>query len=341
VNDRVPVTFFPATGTTEARAPAVVLLHPLGQEELRTWHRFARELAARGIGAAVITLPYHMTRKPPGDRGGARFVSPEALEMAQASRQAAADVSATVTWLQSQPDVDLRRVGVVGISLGAFIAHLAMGLDERLSAGVAFLGGGDLPALRRRSLLFRFQRGVGVGEARPGAAAALRAADALTYADRNRPRRVLMVQAARDLIVPPHNARVLWEALGRPPIQWTDTNHTALRLVPKQILETTAAYLLSVWQDSPRPIPRVRPPVLKAGLISGLDARATPALQWQALSFGRRSDHMSLLHLNLGLSGRGPFAGLAATVTSTVDVGIAQRLNGQRPRPYLSLHFVF
>ncbi len=50
---------------------------------------------------------------------------------------------------------------------------------------------------------------------------------------------------------------------------------------------------------------------------------------------------MSLLHADIGLSGRGPFVGLAVTLTSFLDLGLAHRLNGRTLRPYLSLHLVF
>src|SRR5438132_1321942 len=66
-----------------------------------------------------------------------------------------ADVSVVVEWIMRQPDVDPRRIGVVGVSLGAIITHLTMGRDSRLSAGVAVLGAGDLPDLYRRSILYR------------------------------------------------------------------------------------------------------------------------------------------------------------------------------------------
>ena len=80
---------------------------------------------------------------------------------------------------------------------------------------------------------------------------------------------------------------------------------------------------------------------LKLGILTGLGTHLAPALQWQAYSFITRANHMSLLHLDLGWSGRGPFAGLAATLNGFVDLGLGHRLNGRGVQPYLSLHVVF
>jgi hypothetical protein len=50
---------------------------------------------------------------------------------------------------------------------------------------------------------------------------------------------------------------------------------------------------------------------------------------------------MSLLHADLGWSGRGPFIGLAATLTTFIDLGLGHRFTGGSVRPYLSVHVVF
>ena len=153
-----------------------------------------------------------------------------------------------------------------------------------------------------------------------------------------------MIQAARDLLVPPRNAEELWDALAGPPSNGSSTNHYALSLVPELLMQASATYLHSVW-DNPSGDPDDPPPVhsftLKLGLLIGLESYVTPAIQWQAYSFAARRDHMSLLHADLGWSGRGPFLGLAATLNPFFDMGIARRLTGGVIRPYASLHIVF
>jgi dienelactone hydrolase len=341
VNDRVPVAWY-APQRTEERAPAVILLHPLGEWRNTLMHRFARFLQARGFGAAVVTLPYHMKRWPKGHPPLDQFVAANVDRAADAFAQSEADARVVADWLVRRSDVDPARVGVIGVSLGAIVLHAAMGQDSRLSAGVAILGGGDLPYLYQRSLLFRILHPSTTRKLSEAERARLAEADPLTYADENRPRRVLMIQAARDVLIPPSASTQLWEALGRPPIRWLDTNHYGPMLGERTIMAAAAAFLQEAWSGragNPR-LPPIYAPTIKIGALFGLDSTAEPALQWQALSFVGRPDHMSLLHLDFGWSGRGFFAGLAATVNPYLDVGVGRRLGGRVSRPYLSLHIV-
>ena len=172
----------------------------------------------------------------------------------------------------------------------------------------------------------------------------MRAVDPLAEAGNNRPRRVLMIEAARDLLMPPRDALELWHALGEPPIQWIDTDHFALLLTPTPAFRATAAYLWGVWDGLPDAmiaVPRVSAPTIKVGLLDESGLGVMPALQWQFLTLLSRPDHLSLLHLDAGLTPRGLFAGLGLTLTPFVDIGLSPRLDGRAPRPYLSFHVVY
>lgn len=298
-------------------------------------------LAKRGIASATVTLPYHMKRLPRGDLPIRHFVASDARAVVQAFNQSAADVSSVITWLQARPDVDGSKISVVGASLGAIVTHLVMGRDARVSAGVSILGGGDLPGIYRHSVLGRFVVRPRV-TLTPADEALLREVDPLTFAQNNQPRRVLMIAGARDLVIPPHNAQVLWQALGNPPLRWVDTNHFGLALRPRATQLAALSYLQSVWNGTPLvQAPQIRVPTLKFGLISGLDARVSPAATLQVFSLGTRRDHLSIAHADVGITGRGPFASVAATVNQFADVGIGRRLKGARFRPYVSLHVAF
>ena len=49
--------------------------------------------------------------------------------------------------------------------------------------------------------------------------------DPLTHAHRLVGKKILMMAAKVDEVVPPSSARALWEAAGRPPIRWFDCGH--------------------------------------------------------------------------------------------------------------------
>ncbi len=339
-NDRIPVTFYPADNAGGQRAPAAILLHLLGGGiEVST--RFARYLQARGVNAAVMQLPYHYDRAI-GKAPAQIYVSDDTVVAARAFDQAASDVSSVATWLQAQPEVDPDKLGVAGVSLGAIITHLAMGRDPRLNAGVALVGGGDLKEISQLGTLARlFLRVKGnvtpdkIGDAQ------LREADPLYNITINRPRRVLMIQAARDEIIPRRASTELWQALGKPPIQWLDIGHYGLFLGVQSAEKATYQYLRNVWNGTPEaPIPRVYAPTIKGGLLFGLDSNVTPAVTFQ-YPLLRKSNHQSLLHADVGYSGRGPYAGVGVTVNRYVDLGYGRRLFGDKFRLYGGVGVVF
>ena len=342
--DTITIVFYPAASSAQP-APAVIALPPSGGSARDPiMRRLAWHLAAQGIACAVMDLPYHGYRKRPGVAPAAPYLEGSVRSSVQALGQAASDVRTVTDWLATQPGINPRQLGIVGISLGAIVAHLAMGKDDRLTAGVAVLGGGDLPDLSQKSALVRLLRRLYSQPLDPATLGGLSVVDPLTYAGRNRPRRVLMIEAARDQLVPPRDSTELWEALGRPPIQWLDVNHFALGLTPEPAFRATSAYLLSVWAGHPvtsgDALPQATAPTLKVGLLAQWGRPVTPSLQWQFYTFARRRDHVSLIHADLGITGRGLFFGLGATVTPFVDVGVSPRFDGRGVRPYLAFHIV-
>ncbi len=351
VNDTVWFEWYPARNAISAKSPAAVLIHPLKRQDQSPMREYARTLSNRGISCAILILPYHGRRLPKGEDSVSRFVNADTQQVVDTLQQSVSDVSTVLDWMETQPNVDSQKLGVVGISIGAIVTHLAMGQDERLKAGVAALGGGDLAGTYRKSPLAQWKFllllfGVSGYAKTPTEVdlEKLQAVDPLSYTDRNLPRRVLMIEAARDVVVPPESAQELWLKLGKPPIQWLDTNHfAAIGLGSSSMARTSAAYLKSVWNGEPlaqNEIPKAYAPTLKAGFVMNLDSIVTPAVQWQFLGIGKWK-HRTLIGANAGISGRGPFLGVAANLTSYLDLGVGRRLDGNRFRPYASFHFVY
>jgi len=347
-NDRIRVTFYPAQNANTARAPAIVLLHPIGQSEggllARFMDKLAAQMAAQGMGCALMTLPYHGPRMVGKADSASYFIGPRVADVIQAFAQSASDVSTVADWLQTRPDTDPQRLGVMGISLGAVIAHLAMGQDPRLNNGVAVEGGGDLPSLYEGSAEVALYGHVLPELLTPEARARLSLVDPAHYAGFNRPRHVLMIEGARDLYVPPRNAEYVWKALGRPHIVWTDTNHFSFLLAGKSLSRTSAVYLKRVWAghpDDPAPLPHYYVPTIKLGWLLELNGNLTPMLSVQLYSLASFHNHLSALHLDLGETGRGPYIGLASSLTPYIDAGMEHRFFGTSVQPYVSLHIAF
>src|ERR1700730_5011916 len=59
-------------------------------------------------------------------------------------RQTVLDVRQATAWLESRPEVDARRLGVLGTSLGSFMGSLAAEMEPKLARVAVLLGGGGL-----------------------------------------------------------------------------------------------------------------------------------------------------------------------------------------------------
>jgi uncharacterized protein len=147
---RLAGTLTRPTARTAARLPAVVLITGSGPQDrdeatpairdYRPFREIADTLSRRGI--IVLRLD---------DRGiGGSDAGPPAAT----SADFADDVRAAVAWLRARPDVDVRRIGLVGHSEGALVAPMVASTDSALRAIVLIAA----PAVRGRQILADQQR---------------------------------------------------------------------------------------------------------------------------------------------------------------------------------------
>lgn len=137
---------------------------------------------------------------------------------------AVSDVGGIVDWATARPEIDPDRVGIVGFSLGALVASIALAHEPRLAAGVVVMGAAELhdvvavcpggPARAREHVLSRF--GWTLDDYREAFRTAFAPLDASYRTPRLDPRRVLMIDAERDACMPAHARDELWRRLGRP-----------------------------------------------------------------------------------------------------------------------------
>ncbi len=269
-NNTVPAELYMPRGIApgDPKRPAVICLHILdGNVELV---KIACSiLAARGIPAAWFNLPFYGPRSP--TTGKKHIAASDPVLFTTAMSQAVEDVRRTVDVLASRPEIDARRIGVMGISLGGILATTAAENDPRIDRVVAILAGGDLlPVLRRaneageiRALLGRLPSGK-----RAEIEHAIEESDPLTHADRLRARaeagKVLMVNAARDEVIPRLCTEKLAAALGiANRVRWLDGlgHYTAMAALPETLQAMTDFFA----QDLP---PGVTPPSAAAGIRS-------------------------------------------------------------------------
>jgi dienelactone hydrolase len=203
--------------------PGVLVLDILaGDQELS--RSIARQLAQNGIAALFVQMAYYGPRRTPG---GPPLLTPNIDHTMAAIAQTVLDCRCAAAWLEARPEIDAKRMGILGTSLGSFMGALSAAMEPRLDRVVLLLGGGGLvdaffehpkakPYLEFANL---------VGMTKEKMRKLIAPADPLTYADSLKQRHLLMIAASRDDIVPPKAARLLWEATGKPKIIWLDATH--------------------------------------------------------------------------------------------------------------------
>ncbi len=206
------------------KLPAVVVLDILDGKGVVS-RGAAMWLAQHGVAAMALTMPYYGPRRPAGVR--VRMLSPDVDRSVANVRQAVLDGRRAVAWLGSRPEVDPDRLGVVGTSLGSFTGGLLAAAEPRVHSACLLLTGGGLvdafyshpqAGLIAQALLL-------AGVTREKLQRLIAPVDPLTYADRLRDKKLLLIGASRDDVVPPEALRRLWEATGRPKIVWFDATH--------------------------------------------------------------------------------------------------------------------
>lgn len=126
--------------------PAVVYYHGVVQrkEAYLDTHPMARRLADAGFAVALPDAPGHGAR-PVGAGLIERLRQSLPREFCTDIEQAAEEAATLLEWLAARPEVDGKRLGVAGVSMGGYTAAVvAARLRARLLAAVCIAGCADL-----------------------------------------------------------------------------------------------------------------------------------------------------------------------------------------------------
>ncbi len=228
-NNTVHCEYFCPAG--EGRRPGVIVLHILGGD-FPLARLFCRGLATRGCSALFVKMPYYGPRREPGVP--TRMVSPDAHETVRGMTQAVKDVRYAAAWLASRPEVDREQLGIMGISLGGITSALAFTAEPRLQRACLLLAGGDVGkvAWEAQELSELRERWEADGGTKDSLMELMRTVDPAAYGDNVKNRKILMLNASHDEVIPPVCTEALWQAFGKPPIVWWDAGHyTAARFI--------------------------------------------------------------------------------------------------------------
>src|SRR5438093_4322738 len=99
-------------------------------------------LAQSQIAALFVQMAYYGPRRPPGSK--LRLLSANVHHTLQAVRQTVLDLRRAAAWLEARREIDPRRLGILGTSLGSFVAALTAEMEPKLGRVAVLLGGGGL-----------------------------------------------------------------------------------------------------------------------------------------------------------------------------------------------------
>jgi len=217
--ERVPASLLLPKGAVSA--PAVLLLHGFSSNKERMVQSVGRALQERGVASLALDLPFH------GERDGAGGAVPyrNPIALVGAWRSAVREARAAIEWLGGQPEVDSARLGVLGYSLGGFLA-LMTASEEASVRAITLAAAGDLPDSTPYLSLLR------------------RAVDPLRAVRRLDGRPLLLVNGRRDTTTRPAQAERLFALAEEPKeLYWYEGGHWP----PVSAIEYAAAWMSEVF----------------------------------------------------------------------------------------------
>jgi cephalosporin-C deacetylase-like acetyl esterase len=193
-------------------------------------------LAQNEIAALFVQMAYYGPRRPPGSK--LRLLSTNIPHTLEAVRQTVLDIRRATAWMEARTELNPKRLGLHGTSLGSIVGALAAEMEPKLSrVSIALGGGGLVDAYYEHPRADPYRKvWEALGGTKEMVARALAPVDPLSCAANLKDRKVLMIAGRRDEIVPPSATMALWKAAGEPKILWYDCTHYGAALYFPTIL---------------------------------------------------------------------------------------------------------
>jgi dienelactone hydrolase len=221
-NNTVHAEYYRPTG--QGPFPGVIVLDITAGNQSLSRH-LSLFLAQKNIAALFVQMAYYGPRRPPGSK--LRLLMPNIEHSLSAIRQTVLDLRVAAAWLGARPEIDGKRLGIMGTSLGSFMAALTAEMEPRLDRVAVLLGGGGVvDAYYHHPQAAPYRRVYeALGGTKEKLAQVIAPADPLTCAANLKQHKLLILAGKRDNIVPPKMAEALWKASGQQKIVWYNCTH--------------------------------------------------------------------------------------------------------------------
>ncbi len=226
VNNTIHCEYYKPVGAelTKTKRPAVIVLHILGGDFALS-RLFAGAIAQTGTAALFVKMPYYGPRRVPGSPQ--RMISANPDETIAGMTQAVLDIRQATGFLMSRPEIDPEHLGIFGISLGGITGSLAASSEPRLKHLCLLLAGGDLGKIAWEAREFRREREklIAMGATLEDFRAAVKEIEPLNHCANCKGRRILMLNAESDEVIPKSCTEALWAGFGKPDLHWYSGGH--------------------------------------------------------------------------------------------------------------------
>ena len=208
------------------RNSPVIMLLPISGGDYEPESLFARYFARHGLAVVLVH------RREIGDQ------TPTTAAINDWLKQNLADNKRVLDWIETRPELDARRIGLFGISMGGIQAAVLAALDPRIQAAIPGLVGGDLPFIlansteksivkQRAAFMREHQMSLAQfqDELRQGITC-----DPCLLAQYVDPRKTMLVLGMCDTVVPFRKGWELRRQMGRPETVLLPTGHYSAAL---------------------------------------------------------------------------------------------------------------
>ena len=241
-NNVVPAEFY-LPKKHDGKIPAAVVLDIMYGNAVVP-RGMARGLAAQGVAALYMPMAYYNTRRPPR-HAHVNWLEADPTRAVDPPRQTVMDIRRAKAILAARPEVDAKRIGITGVSLGGIMTALAAGVDGEFDRVVPILAGGDLATLifhtrETRRVCEAFQAR---GYDRAKVAELMAPVEPTHFAARIDPKTCLMINGDHDEVIPKACTLDLWKAAEKPTLLWLPSGHYSAAWYLPTIKQTTIDFL--------------------------------------------------------------------------------------------------
>ena len=226
---------------THGKHPTMIVLDILDGKQVVSRSQ-AMWLAQHDIGALVVYMAYYGPRRADS---GERLLTSDIPKAVANVTQTVLDCRRAVAWLEAQPEVNAKKLGLLGTSLGSLVGGTVAGVEPKIRTACLLLGGGSLVDAFTGSPVFGFLWPLLElsGVSKKQLKTLIAPIDPVTYAENLKGKRVLLIAASRDDVVPPQAMKALWEAAGKPKLMWVDATHVGAALHLFQMMRAVTEFV--------------------------------------------------------------------------------------------------